>query len=441
MFIPKGKAIHENLATSYVLVDALVDDLCEGGFSGIVEIALRDSDAQIIIERGKVMAAIERAAGKGRSRTTIAQLAARARRERGSISFYAYESGVALALAERAGAQSLYTGLSTDFVDLDKMISKLSRERDRHWFIEISTEGGVSALIDVRDDLCNVVMSEAGRVRTEASQPDSANNSVLRDLIGECSTSGGVFDVYFKRAGESIEMLESSEPDRAAGDSHDNSQQVLEEKPGVEAASPVGLQPVTGESAGEELSKGDLRPDGLPPSEMYNTLLNHQASSLSAPERAADEALNVKPQKRATGDLEDPRAAEAMVEVKRLMGEIARTIEEAAQAIEQRDIFPMYLRTGQLKIADRYPFLDPFGAEFEYLAGEIAFIGKASPGEFIAGLTEALNLAVISVVQSSTQPARMRARVTDDLQRLSSRLRSELKRFDLDQAIERILKL
>ena len=58
-----------------------------------------------------------------------------------------------------------------------------------------------------------------------------------------------------------------------------------------------------------------------------------------------------------------------MVEIKRLMGEMARTIEVSTQAIEQRDSFSMYLRAGQLKIADRYPFLDPFGAEFEYLGG------------------------------------------------------------------------
>ena len=37
-----------------------------------------------------------------------------------------------------------------------------------------------------------------------------------------------------------------------------------------------------------------------------------------------------------------------------------------------------------MKVADRYPFLIPFGDEFEYLAGEIAFIGTASPSPFIS---------------------------------------------------------
>ena len=53
MFIPRGTPLHENLATSYVLVDPLVADLCEGGFSGVVE----DSGEG----RWTVLAAIEQA--------------------------------------------------------------------------------------------------------------------------------------------------------------------------------------------------------------------------------------------------------------------------------------------------------------------------------------------------------------------------------------------
>ena len=46
MFIPRGKPVHENLASSYVLLDALCEDLCEGGFSGIVEVVLRATDSR-----------------------------------------------------------------------------------------------------------------------------------------------------------------------------------------------------------------------------------------------------------------------------------------------------------------------------------------------------------------------------------------------------------
>jgi len=141
----------------------------------------------------------------------------------------------------------------------------------------------------------------------------------------------------------------------------------------------------------------------------------------------------------AQGQPVDLQEEETMAEIKRLMGEIARTIDEACRAIEQRDAFSMYLRAGQLKIADRYPFLDPFGAEFEYLSGEIVFIGKASPTQFREGLTESLRLAVVGVGQSSAQPARLRGAVTEDLRKLLERLRPDLERYGIVESIEWIL--
>ncbi|HET9532255.1 MAG TPA: hypothetical protein VFQ92_17985, partial [Blastocatellia bacterium] len=141
------------------------------------------------------------------------------------------------------------------------------------------------------------------------------------------------------------------------------------------------------------------------------------------------------------GDAETLSEGEAMVEIKRLMGEITRTIEEAARTAEPQSKFSMYLRAGQLKIADRFPFLDPFGAEFEYLGGEIAFIGKTSTAEFIKGLTEALKLAVTGVAESSTQPARLRKHVAEDLRRLQSRIGTELERFGLHDSIDEIVRV
>jgi hypothetical protein len=130
--------------------------------------------------------------------------------------------------------------------------------------------------------------------------------------------------------------------------------------------------------------------------------------------------------------------AEMMPEVKRLMAEIASTIEKTAREIEPRDTFSIYLRAGQLKIADRYPFLDPFGSEFEYHAGEIAFIGREGPTVFIQGLTEALQLAVRSVVEASSQPERLRDRIQENLQEMTDRLGPELEGFGLEKAIQQI---
>jgi len=188
MFIPKGKAVHENLATTYVLVDALVSDLCEGGFSGIVELVLRDADAQILISSGNVVGVLEQRGLDGKtgalnrrlySRATVPELAARARYERGRISIFACSGETALAAAGLAGAEQLYAELSTDFADLQKMISKLARERDRQWFIELRLGDGSSALLHLKDDRCRVITSHPDSGQHEIETAGLADNPAL----------------------------------------------------------------------------------------------------------------------------------------------------------------------------------------------------------------------------------------------------------------------
>lgn len=427
MFIPRGKAVHENLATSFVLVEALIDDLCEGGFSGAVEITLRGTDGHVILDRGRVTAAIERREDGGYSRTTVAELASRSRRERGRISVYGFSEGVAPAVANRFLAQPLYTQLSTDFADLEKMLLKLSRERDRQWFIEVTWAGGRVALIHLLDDRCRIVTGEAEASESESGNLDPSKNSALRELLSEVNRAGGVFDVYFARLDAEEQM-----PDETAG----------EPEPGA-------IQPGAEETASQAAASPSLDEDIHTPFEMPAPVSGAQESG----DRNASEAAQVAPgsniashatpARNQAASLREPsnalNDAEAMVEIKRLMGEMARTIDVSTQAVEQRDSFSMYLRTGQLKIADRYPFLDPFGAEFEYLGGEIAFVGRASPQEFIAGFTEALKLALNGVAESSLQTSRLRARVAEDLREFLERHRADLELYGLDHSIEKIV--
>src|SRR4030095_14716426 len=138
MFIPPGDTIHESLATSYVLVDALVADLCEGGFSGVVEVVLRNTDSFVVIANGNVCAAIEKRTDPVNSgslnpytNTTVEQLSSSSRQERGRVSIHGYSARTASAVAGRINATPLYVGLRHEVTHLEKMISKLVRERVR----------------------------------------------------------------------------------------------------------------------------------------------------------------------------------------------------------------------------------------------------------------------------------------------------------------------
>ena len=520
MFIPPGKPVYENLATSYVLVEALVDDLCEGGFSGIVEVVLRDTDSRIVIERGKVAAVVEEHRLPGDSdqsqssrllEATVEELASRARRERGRISVYSFSPEATAALAGLVDANPLYTALSTDFADLGKMITKLRREADRQWFIEVSTLASSKALLYIEQGNCLVIGHTDGRGNHSAADSYSSATPALERLLEECHRVGGTFDVYLRRpraaeepatsapdgGSESESPVESVAqpkvisaglPDEADATmpwpSVVDQQETYEQQPplhsheiakrepiyshldenvgsspvATEPMAPAGLYgsdqpgapaPFVNESSDDEVSLygSSEQPLSIAASASATSVETPQPESASVtdiatPHDSAIDASNIGEFAPVVEiDLGMEQEAEVMADVKRLMGEITRTIDEACRSVEPRDVFPMYLRAGQLKIANRYPFLDPFGADFEYLGGEIEFVGRAGPAEFIEGLVEGLRLAYLGVVESSAQPSRVRAYVSEDLNRLLSRLRPELERFGLDRSIELIVSL
>lgn len=485
MLIPRGKPIHENLATSYVQVDALVVDLGEGGFSGVVEVVLRDTDNFVVMSSGSVAGVLEKTGPYENvveyqaeqtverdpskaffNRTTVAKLAERSRLERGRVSIHGYSAEIAGAIARRINATSLYLGLSTDFTDLEKMILKLVRERDREWFVDINIQGIPIALIHLRNGACRIIRSE--EVAPEEESLDFANNKALRKLLRECNQPGATFDVYFSRAGEAAEaeaepVEVKAEPisdfralDMLAKEAHVNAQEASSERQSSGALAPIDTK---ASQDHRELAPFDVIEDDFDRNEQIDSLYNVRAATANHPgfELAAavtpsgdimsspDPGLNLieaEALDSAVGidGLPSSADAEAMTEVKRLMGEIARTIEVAAQAVDRPESFSMSLRAGQLKVADRYPFLDPFAGEIEYLTGEIVFVGQATVEEFIAGLTEALMLAVQAVMKSTEYPDRFRAYVNEDLQKLLARERHGLEGAGLDQMIEQMIR-
>jgi hypothetical protein len=307
----------------------------------------------------------------------------------------------------------------------------------------------------------------------------------VRRLLDECNRTGGLFDVYFRGAhdelaGDDSEPMEAMVTVETAASSDatrerdkDHVSQAMEEARAMyrslamdDPAPPDRSQELDGGEAvqrddsqliaGSEQNHQVIKTDGEQTSQRLETGVAQERppasrflSPLASGPRSFDSEIARAPEMEnlllvqsdlgATGLLRRGSTADVMVEIKRLMAEIARTLEESVKAAEQRDSFSMHIRTGQLQIADRYPFLDPFGAEFEYLAGEIVFVGHVQPEEFIAGLTEALNLAVVAAVQASAQPARLRSILVEDLRWLREHQKVDLERYGLDQVIDAII--
>jgi hypothetical protein len=457
------------LATTYLLVDALLDDLCLGGFSGIVEISLRDADYRIILGRGQV-SAIADTSGDDCGQSLIPELAARGRKERGLVSIYRCSEESAWALTGRIRSKALYSRLSTEFADLEKMIAKLRREPDREWFVEVETDAGLTGLLYINQAGVHPMSSSADAPEGEAA---------MIKILEQCTEAGATFSVYYRVPGEpappdELAMIKTVRPAAEKVKVEPEAIRVHEPPSRIEIPATRQLSPelqaeyfaaaaeslsravpvaasasVEGRTSSEE-SVPSRAPEsgGLPasPTNFSETAEQQTVVWASAGHTSNDgfgmhqptnpgDTSTIVPIRFDDGNHEE----EAMPEVKRLMAEIASTIERTAREIEPRDTFSIYLRAGQLKIADRYPFLDPFGSEFEYHAGEIAFIGREGPSAFVQGLTEALQLAVRSVVEASSQPERLRARIQENLEEVNERLRPEFDRFGLEDSIHRIV--
>ena len=450
MFIPKTAPLYQNLATSFVAVDALVHDLVEGGFVGVIEIGFRDADCRLVIGREGLLTAVETHGENSVLPVSPERVTSRAKSERAPLSVFRVSDELAQAIAKRVVADKLYSGLSTEFADLEKMVSKLRREREREWFIEISAESGLKGMIHLKGGSMHAATSDP--------QTSEGEESATR-LIDTCKSGGGTFDVYYSGAGDitpaqrpaaagNIASAPAPESRGPIPESRAPALEVPKERAAIQAVGQNNGEPaisVGGQPAESSTHAAEFDPaaEAFP-----NLVIGRTATSQVVEPQVAtvtDQPVSGQPRvplKKpavspfATGELAE---AERMIGVKGLMAEIASVIESSTRQVENRNTFSMYLRAGQLKIADRYPFLDPFGSEFEYHAGEIAFVGKDKPEVFIEGVTEALRLAVVGVVEASTAPDRLRVQIMEDLYALAERSGPELTEFGMENCIDQII--
>lgn len=447
MFIPRGKLIHDNLATSYVLIEPLVEDLAEGGFSGLVHVLLSDTDNFIVLTGGNVAAVIQKT-GENFELTTLDELAQQARRERGRVAVSAYPRTTAAIVAGRMNAQPLYSGLSTEFTDTEKMIGKLVREVEREWFIEINTESNLHALIHLFEGRCEIVSSvNEGEAAAFDGKP------ALEALLRDCRRARGTFDVFlagteesappahrfaaFEASAGASSPIASTPVNEAADQTFDSRQsEALRKLSVIESSISSSLEYESFEAVDfpmfERVDASDI-----PQTPTFPPPLTFDIETSPSDDGTPLEILTADLKSLVTGDL--ILQQDVTDDLKRMMGEIARTIEEAAQSVGRHDGFSMSLRASQLKVADRYRFLDPFGGEFEYLSGEIVFVGNTTAQEFVEGFSEALKLAIQSVAQSTAYPERFRAYVAEDLKKLLARNPAEFESAGLDQVIQNLI--
>jgi len=73
-----------------------------------------------------------------------------------------------------------------------------------------------------------------------------------------------------------------------------------------------------------------------------------------------------------------------------LWQDVLKTMENGIDAPTKPGTFSMAFRRACVELAESYPFLDPFAAEFEYRDGQIRYDGQAGGAEFNQGMSRCL---------------------------------------------------
>lgn len=370
MRVPKGKPVHEHLSTSYVKVGALLADLQVHDFTGYVQIGFRGYMAFVFLDSGSIIGAVEQVDTASRTGSeAIDGLLVRSEQRDGDVSIYEHPSATIQAISGIIDGQPIYTNLSSDFTDLDKLIKKLTKESGTTWYIEVVAEEGLGV------GVAYILDGRADGVYSPLDSPTLEGADAIKTMLEVSEAFGATFNVY------SVPLQVQVAP----------------------VAEPVGEAPPRLKVV------GSTEPSAAT-----------QSATLSAAAPVA------------TAVAADVVNEEEIAPLVRLLGEVVSSVEGVVSVRDGAGSFAIELRAGQLEVADRYPFLDPFAAEFEYHAGEIVFVGSVDPADFAAGLGEALHVTVAALSRrDGADGARFRQKVADAIAELYEARQAEFDAFGL----------
>jgi hypothetical protein len=190
MILPKGRAAYENLNTSFIDFDELVEDLRANSFTGYVEVSFWGYEGVLFMDSGSIVNAVEeidstRTTGQG----AVIGIMQQAQEKNGSVSVYPLPAEMVTMLASVLRSEVVHSDLNTDFTDLGQLVAKLQSE-GHTGYLEMTMRGGVgTAMILMRSgEVVESILSSGTEVLSGIE--------VARRIIERASSLGAVFNVY-----------------------------------------------------------------------------------------------------------------------------------------------------------------------------------------------------------------------------------------------------
>jgi hypothetical protein len=460
-YIPKGKPMHEKLSTKFVRMEGLLEELQAESFNGYIMLNFPQTSGFLFIQDGKVVNAAEITGADQRAGMAIEeQLLRLSQQTKGTLSVYYLQKEIVQTLAAIADGEAVYHNLTSDWANLAKLIKKLSGER-RTYFINLAFEETARGLIYVDGEKieaactagdAHLLGADALNRLTQDSEATVATFSVYRQADAKVLAQGDDKDVE-SRLNRLASQVSSPAPTAPA--------------PVPPAPQPIITPPPAQPAPAAPANVAASSPASAP---YYESLLPSGSGAPSAP--AASQVAEAKSKAGSFDDIlevveveapvrqttpangqasvatvpaaqvtpaplpETSKSGNEMRDLMQLMSQVVAAVERGMTVAGRGSSFPTALRAGLLAVTERYPFLDPFAAEFEYQDKEIVFVGTAQAGEFASGLTEALRQMVEDLIFSSN--GRVRDYIAEELRKVEREQAADIRRFNLGNLTEKI---
>ena len=480
-YIPKGKPMHEKLSTTFVRMEGLLEELRSENFSGYIYLTFPQTSGYLFIQDGKVINAAEIAGQAQRAGMAIQeQLLRLSQQAKGTLSVYYLQKEIVQTLAGIADGEAVYNNLTSDWASIAKLIKKLASERKTYFinlvFEAVNTKRG---LIFIHGDKVEAACS--------TGEADLIGPEALSRLTKDSEAEVAIFSVYRQANAVALPPLDEKEVtaslNRLISEASPTPSTTKTPAPTPSASQPVArplppelqvpvlpaLQATPPASATASTTPTPASTSNTP---YYDSLLpsggrnepmmaETQVVEVKAKAGSFDDILEVVeveapvratalPNGQATSPMsgvstaqvtpaplpETSKSGNEMRDLMQLMSQVVAAVERGMTVAGRGSSFPTALRAGLLAVTERYPFLDPFAAEFEYQDKEIVFVGTAQPVEFASGLSEALRQMVEDLIYSSN--GRVRDYIAEELRKVEREQVNDIRRFNLGNLTEKI---
>ncbi len=468
-YIPKGKPMHEKLSTKFVRMEGLLEELQAENFNGYIMLNFPQTSGFLFIQDGKVVNAAEVAGPEQRAGMAIQeQLLRLSQQTKGTLSVYYLQKEIVQTLAAIADGEAVYHNLTSDWANLGKLIKKLSSER-RTYFVNLAFEETARGLIYVEGEKIEAACTVGG--------DHLLGEEALSRLTQDSENTVATFSVYRQADAGALSQFNDKEVEASLSRLITPPSAAVT-KPAPTPPTPVQLtpQPIATSASSSVQATPSIGASSSTPAAgtpatatpYYESLLpsgSGASAATSAPQMAEAkskaptfddilEVVEVEAPSRVQTTVqtsapgvsaaqvtpaplpETSKSGNEMRDLMQLMSQVVAAVERGMTVAGRGSSFPTALRAGLLAVTERYPFLDPFAAEFEYQDKEIVFVGTAQAGEFASGLTEALRQMVEDLIFSSN--GRVRDYIAEELRKVEREQAAEIRRFNLGSLTEKI---